>query len=122
MSHFIPAAPGTVAIVAYVRENGDVGFVDNAVFAFEVKDGPDRPWCLPISLAEIPLDEEDILGIQMADGTVAVPDRVHDSVDTFCRVCREVFADRLRLRAIRKADYDARVKEKADRKAIEDLL
>lgn len=121
-SIFIPAASGTIALVAYMHEEGRVVSVNNAVFAFEIQDGTERPWCLPVGIAEITVDDDDILGIQMADGTVAQDSFIFESADAFLRNCKEVFIARAKRKAKSLAEYEARQKAAAERKAIEDLL
>jgi hypothetical protein len=101
--------------VAFAHQDGHIASVDNAVFAFEVQDGSERPWCLPVGLAEITVDGDDILGVQLPDGTVAQEDFIFDSADAFLRNCKAVFAARAKRKAAAKAEHDAR-------QAVKDLL
>jgi len=114
-SIFIPAPSGTTALVAYLHEDGHIASVDNAVFAFEIQEGSERPWCLPVGIAEITVDDDDILGIQMADGTVAQDSFIFESADAFFRNCKAVFAFRAKRKAAVLAEHEAR-------KAAKDLL
>lgn len=122
MSHFIPAAPNTLALIAYAGKDNHVGVTVHAVFAFEIKDGTKRPLCCPIGLSEITAGKDQILGVQLPDGSVAQANRVFDSSDDFIRNCDDVFG----LPAIRKikmrADYQAREKQIAEQKAVKELL
>lgn len=107
-SIFVPAAPATIALVAYLHEDGHVVSVNNAVFAFEIQDGNERPWCLPVGIAEITVDDDDILGIQMADGTVAQDSFIFESAGAFFHNCKAVFAARAKRKAAALAEYEAR--------------
>lgn len=108
--------------MAYAGKDDRVGVTVHAVFAFEIKDGPKRSWCIPIGVSEITASKDQILGVQLPDGTVAQANRVFDSSGDFIRNCDEVFG----LPAIRKikmrADYEAREKKIVEQKAVKDLL
>jgi len=122
MSHFIPAAPNTLALIAYAGKDDHVGVAVHAVFAFEIKDGAKRPLCFPVGVSEITVGRGQILGIQMPDGSVAKEDRVFDSSVDFIRNCDDLFGLPPKRKAKSHAEFVAREKKIAERKAAEDLL
>ena len=124
MSHFVPAAPNTFAIVVSAAKDNHLAVSTYAVFAFEIKDGAERPWCLPVGLSEIVVDEngEQIFGVQLPDGSVSLDDRVFESDERFLKYCDDLFGLPAKRKAKARAEYDAREKKAAEQKAAKDLL
>jgi hypothetical protein len=95
-------------MVAYLKDDGQVASVDNAVFAFEMQEGSERSWCLPVGIAEITVDDDDILAILLPNGLVAQDSFIFESVDAFLRNCKAVFEARAKRKAAALAEYEAR--------------
>lgn len=117
MSNFIPAAPGTLALIAYSHDDindgyNGIGIIETVVFALKIVEEPTYSRIEPVTQSEFDLGPDEIgPALEMPDGKVVWDNEVFVTRSGFEHHCSWIF-DRRREAA----------KEKAERKAIEDLL
>lgn len=117
MSHFIPAAPNTRALMGYSHDDiidgaEGAGLVETMVFAFKMVQEENYCWAEPVTQMEFERGSGEIgPAIEMPDGRVVWENEIYDTRNHFERHCSWVFEQRRK-----------EAKKAADRKALKDLL
>lgn len=115
MPHYIPAAPGTLALLAYSHDDINdgytgIGIIETIVFAFKTTEDSFFYQIEPVTQCEFDAGKDEISAIEFADGKVLHENEIYETREHFIHYCESHF------------EWERKNKAQKAEKALKELL